>query len=166
MHTFFQGEGLTVQRFFSVAAYTRSGTRVEIGTDASPWGLGGYLSINHTIVRYFASAVSAADCAKFKLTLGDPKGQQVVGSASRRGRHRPVGIQMSLGARRPLRKERQCVRTDAAHEDAPIGRPRRLGQSSTEHDNGRSRARTRHATRPYVIPTGRCTHSGGRSHRC
>jgi len=28
-------------------------------------------------VRYFASAVSAADCAKFKLTLGDPKGQQL-----------------------------------------------------------------------------------------
>ena len=74
---FFLGEGPTVQRFFSVASYPRSGTRVEIGTDASPWGLGGYLSINNTVVRYFASAISEADCTKYNFTIGDPKGQQL-----------------------------------------------------------------------------------------
>ena len=74
---FFLGEGPIVQRFFSVASYTRSGTRVEIGTDASPWGLGGYLSVNNTVVRYFASAISEDDCSKYKFVIGDTKGQQL-----------------------------------------------------------------------------------------
>jgi len=38
---FFAKEGSHVERFFSVTAYLRQGTVVEIGTDASPWGLGG-----------------------------------------------------------------------------------------------------------------------------
>ena len=34
---FFEGKGTKLERFFRVDAYSRSGTVVEIGTDASPW---------------------------------------------------------------------------------------------------------------------------------
>ena len=42
---FFEGKGTKLERFFRVDAYSRSGTVVEIGTDASPWGMGGWLTI-------------------------------------------------------------------------------------------------------------------------
>ena len=76
-HSFFSGSGLSVKRFFSVDAYCRRGTKVEIGTDASPWGLGGYLMVNDTLTRYFACPLSDDDLAKYKLQRGDPKGQQL-----------------------------------------------------------------------------------------
>ena len=73
-HSFFSGSGLSVKRFFSVDAYCRRGTKVEIGTDASPWGLGGYLMVNDALTRYFACPLSDDDLAKYKLQRGDPKG--------------------------------------------------------------------------------------------
>lgn len=38
---FFDKEGSHLERFFSMDAFNRRGTVVEIDTDASPWGLGG-----------------------------------------------------------------------------------------------------------------------------
>jgi len=40
---FFTGKGTSMERFFSVDAYNRVGTIIEIGTDASCWGLRGWL---------------------------------------------------------------------------------------------------------------------------
>ena len=74
---FFRGQGTTVERFFTLDAYNRTGTIVEIGTDASPWGLGGWLAINGTITQYFSSALSAFDTTKFGIQIGDTNGQQL-----------------------------------------------------------------------------------------
>ena len=75
--TFFAGNGARIERFFSVDAYRRSGTIVEIGTDASPWGLGGWLKINGIYTEYFASRLTEADSKKFDTPLALCKGQQV-----------------------------------------------------------------------------------------
>ena len=48
---------LLIERRFTVAAYLRVGTYVEIGTDASPWGMGGWLQVDGRIKEYFAYAV-------------------------------------------------------------------------------------------------------------
>ena len=58
-------------------AYNRVGTVVDIGTDASPWGLGGWLSVNGVITQYFASPITADDETKYGHHIGDNKGQQV-----------------------------------------------------------------------------------------
>ena len=53
------------------------GTEVAIGTDASPWGLGGWLSVDGEIVEYFTSPISEEDVAKFGYGIGDAAGQQL-----------------------------------------------------------------------------------------
>ena len=50
---------------------------VEIGTDASPWGLGGWLAIDGVITQYFASQLTQADSENFAIPLADACGQQV-----------------------------------------------------------------------------------------
>ena len=74
---FFKGNGPSVERFFSIDAFSRVGTIVGIGTDASPWGLGGWLSIDGIITEYFASQFTQADIEKFNIPLVDACGQQV-----------------------------------------------------------------------------------------
>ena len=73
----FKGEGLKVERFFTIDAFNRTGTVVEIGTDASPWGLGGWLLIDQQLHSYFASPITPEDVAKFGFQIGDNKGQQL-----------------------------------------------------------------------------------------
>jgi hypothetical protein len=53
--TAFNGNGTSVERFFSVDAYNRVGTIIEIGIDASCWGLGGWLAVNGIIIEYLYS---------------------------------------------------------------------------------------------------------------
>ena len=74
---FFAKKGTHVERFFSVSAYLRQGTVVEIGTDASPWGLGGWLSINGAITHYFGCPVTPSDAEKYGFAIGDSDGQQI-----------------------------------------------------------------------------------------
>lgn len=50
-YTFFNNKGAKVERYFSLDAFNRVGTVVEIGTDASPWGMGGWLSIDGAIAH-------------------------------------------------------------------------------------------------------------------
>ena len=76
-HTFFLGNGTSIERFFALDAYNRVGTIIEIGTDASPWGLGGWLAVNGVITQYFTSALTQEDSDKFGLPLGEACGQQV-----------------------------------------------------------------------------------------
>jgi hypothetical protein len=75
--TFFAGNGYRIERFFSTEAYRRAGTVVEIGTDASPWGLGGWLKVNGEYTQYFATKLTTADSEKFHTPLGNSDGQQV-----------------------------------------------------------------------------------------
>ena len=62
---FFRNQGSHLERVFTTSAYLRQGTEVEIGTDASPWGMGGWFSINGTITHYFADKVTQADADKY-----------------------------------------------------------------------------------------------------
>ena len=70
LHTFFSGNGPTVERFFSIDAFNRVGTVGEIGTGASPWGLGGWLAIDGVITEYFASLLTQADSEKILHSSG------------------------------------------------------------------------------------------------
>jgi len=56
--TFFKGKGTHLERVFRVDAYARSGTVVEIGTDASPWGMGGWRNIVGVLTHYFACPIT------------------------------------------------------------------------------------------------------------
>ena len=76
-HSFFAGNGPTVERFFSIDAFNRVGAVVEIGTDASPCGLGRWLAIDGVTLEYFASQLTQADSEKFGIPLADACGQQV-----------------------------------------------------------------------------------------
>ena len=53
------------------------GDVVEIGTDASPWGLGGWLSVDGKIIRLFADAVTSEDVSVFNMARGSADGQQI-----------------------------------------------------------------------------------------
>ena len=77
LRVIFTGNGASVERFFSLHAYNRLGTIVEIGTDAPPWGLGGWLAIYGDIKEDFSSPTSDDDVAKYGYAFADNKGQQV-----------------------------------------------------------------------------------------
>ena len=67
----------SLRRDFAVSAYARSGPSIEAGVDASPWGLGAWLSVNGKVTHWLSSMLSELDYEKFKLTAGDPAGQQI-----------------------------------------------------------------------------------------
>ncbi len=75
--TFFEGAVGGIERYCSVDAYLRRGPIVEIGTDASPWGMGGWLSVNGAITHFFACPVTADDEQVFGHSIGSSSGQQV-----------------------------------------------------------------------------------------
>ena len=75
--TFSKGNGTKLDRVFSLDAYNRVGTVIEMGTDASPWGIGGWLAVNGTITHYFASQLTNEDAKKFSCPLENADGQQV-----------------------------------------------------------------------------------------
>ena len=51
---------------------------LEIVVDASPWGLGGYLEATNqgVVLEFFESKISPADSQRFKVDVGDCRGQQ------------------------------------------------------------------------------------------
>lgn len=75
---FFQSEPQSLTRTFTLEEYKLLGPAWEIGTDASPWGLGGWLSCNGVIKRYFASSVSQEDLDLFQIQRGSCTGQQTL----------------------------------------------------------------------------------------
>ena len=50
--------------------------QMEVGTDASPYGIRGWLSLNGNIVRYFAAALTDDDATIYGHALGHSDGQQ------------------------------------------------------------------------------------------
>lgn len=65
-------------RRFHLADFQGHDDKIEIGTDASPWGLGGWLAINDVIIKYFFCALSIFDIELYSLVLGACEGQQVL----------------------------------------------------------------------------------------
>ena len=74
---FFNKKGERLQRFYSLEAYLRAGITVEIGTDASPWGLGGWLSVGGKVTSYFASKLTADDERRYGHAIANADGQQI-----------------------------------------------------------------------------------------
>ena len=58
-------------------AFLRTGTFIEIGTDASPWGMGGWLTIGGQFKHYFVWPISPEDFALFGVETGTAEGQQI-----------------------------------------------------------------------------------------
>ena len=67
-----------IVRKFTLDEFQCTGDRIEIGTDASPWGLGGWYSINGHIKYYYHSPVSDHDLQIYGITRGSCEGQQVL----------------------------------------------------------------------------------------
>ena len=73
---FIAGNSGTAVRLFHHHTYFGDATRVTITTDASPWGLGGTLSISGKLVAYFLSPITTTDCATLERERGSCKSQQ------------------------------------------------------------------------------------------
>ena len=67
-----------IVRKYDLAPYLRQGRQVTMDLDASPWGIGGYLTEDGVIVSWFASALSVAERAALGIFLGDCAAQQTV----------------------------------------------------------------------------------------
>jgi hypothetical protein len=78
LSAFFRKEVRGVTRHFSLEEFSGSGPLWEIGTDASPWGLGGWLSCDGVITKYFTSPVSNEDLEVFGLVRGSCESQQTL----------------------------------------------------------------------------------------
>ena len=75
---FFRNEAETIQRVYRVQTYFGHGLQIRMVTDASPWGLGGYLLVNTTPLAYFTSAITELDEQILGVEVGRPEGQQVL----------------------------------------------------------------------------------------
>ena len=71
------GVGKLVRRY-DLAPYMGTGRQVTMDLDASPWGIGGYLTENGSIVSWFSSALSVSEQAALGISLGDCAAQQTV----------------------------------------------------------------------------------------
>ena len=78
MEAFLKNEQKDMYREYRLAAYFGHGIRVEVITDASPWGLGGYITADGTILSYYASAINAEDERILGITVGQSAAQQIV----------------------------------------------------------------------------------------
>ena len=65
-------------RRFTLDEYMQRCPAVEIGTDASPYGLGGWLAVDGQIVKYFASPVTKDDLQIFGIEKDSCSGQQLL----------------------------------------------------------------------------------------
>ena len=72
---FWGGQELSFSRVFGA---TRPPADFELIFDASPWGLGGVLATasSSEALQFFHEPLTTNDCTRFKVDLGDAKGQQ------------------------------------------------------------------------------------------
>ena len=49
---------------------------MSITADASPWGVGAFLTVNGAVLEYFLDPLTELDVAMFQHTIGDAAGQQ------------------------------------------------------------------------------------------
>ena len=77
LQAFFRGSAGGIQRRFDLSAYLRQGVQIQIGTDASPYGLGGWISVGDTIKHHFFCLVTADDEQVFQLKSGTSVCQQI-----------------------------------------------------------------------------------------
>ena len=76
MRAFLVRQAGTICRKFMCDAYMRRGDRIEITTDASPYGIGGTLEVNGVLVEYFHDDISEHDRRVLGFTVNVADGQQ------------------------------------------------------------------------------------------
>ena len=69
--------GLRFVREYRVSTYFGEGIRMDIVTDASPWGIGGYLVIADKILSYFSCPLTAEVERVLQMKIGESSSQQV-----------------------------------------------------------------------------------------
>lgn len=75
---FFATESKTILRTYRLDSYFGKGLQITIVADASPWGIGGYVAMNNTVMAYFADKVTAMDEQMLHVKVGESSAQQVV----------------------------------------------------------------------------------------
>ena len=77
----------------------------EIGTDASPYGLGGWYAVDGKIIKYFSSLVTTDDLKILSIEQGSCDGQQVLESLA-------ILVALRLWVNREAGRIRLSVRGD------------------------------------------------------
>ena len=70
---FWKGLGGPLVRHFGPPKEARA--RLEIATDASPWGVGGLVVVNGAVAGWFSDELGPADEERFGFRIGEPDGQ-------------------------------------------------------------------------------------------
>ena len=75
---FLDESAVKLSRTYDYRTYLGGGTQVTICLDASPWGLGGFLVEDLTIVSWFACSLSQEELDALRITKAESAAQQVV----------------------------------------------------------------------------------------
>ena len=73
---FLQRQKGSIVRIFPLSTFLDTGIHVTIRMDASPWGLGAVLFVEHQVKAWIACALDKHDCEILKIVLGDCASQQ------------------------------------------------------------------------------------------
>ena len=82
MREFLDNEGDGLYREYRLQAYYGQGVQMQLVTDASPWGIGGYLVANGNILVYYTSKLTEHDERVLQLQIGESSAQQVAEALS------------------------------------------------------------------------------------
>ena len=80
IRAFLKGTTGSLIRNFSVFSFANVGLAVDLVLDASPWGLGGYLTENGVAVAWFSSALTPLDEQLLNIEIASCSSQQVAES--------------------------------------------------------------------------------------
>ena len=67
----------TLSRTYSLAEYLGEGVQVDVTADASPTGIGAFLTDKGVAKRFFAAKLTQGDARRLKTELGSSRGQQI-----------------------------------------------------------------------------------------
>lgn len=77
LRAFLRRECGAIVRIFTLEAHLGQGQKVQISSDASPWGFGAVLIIDDIPVEYYSEQLSEDDLTTFQMAVADPAGQQI-----------------------------------------------------------------------------------------
>ena len=104
LRSFFKEKISGVVRHFEVSEFNGDGDQLEIGTDASPYGLGGWIAKQGQILEFFHDPISHSDAELYKHQICSSEGQQTweclaILVAARKWEHAITNRRVSLRVR-------------------------------------------------------------------
>ena len=96
IQSFIRGQTGAITRTYSFSAFFGAKSPVEVTTDSSIWGIGGFISLNGVPLAYFADVITPEDEHMLNLKRGEPEGQQVFEGLSSFGGCSVVGTFVAL----------------------------------------------------------------------